>query len=248
MYLTGSYHSDWRNALHIRNTSNETKKFEMEFYDERGSKIHQLEPVEINPYGLIIIELKDILSLKKQKGLFIIWADAGIKGEQYVHAGDGDPLRTIKTLDEGLPPFNSKGLSIFISYTMKTENKLLYDLISRFVKTIGFTVLSAKESGRMELPPGTQISDMISEAHAMIAILTKDIEEEVAGKKIFHPSFNVIDEIGQGSDLPLIVLVEEGVDVPSNIQTRSTYVTFSSDGFGEMLILLMENMKTSGFT
>ena len=63
-----------------------------------------------------------------------------------------------------------------------------------------FTVLSAKESGRIDLPPGTQISDMISESHAMVAILTKDIESVVEEKKIFHPSLNVIDEIGQGND------------------------------------------------
>ena len=89
---------------------------EIEFFDEKGSRIHELEKVEINPYGLKILELNEIPSLKKQKGLFIIWADSGIKGEHYLHAGDGVPLRTVKALDEGLPPFNSKGLSIFISY------------------------------------------------------------------------------------------------------------------------------------
>jgi len=246
MYFSGSYHSDWKNSLHMRNTSNVTRACELQFYDEKGSKIYEQKSIEINPYGLKIIELNKIDELKRQKGLFIIWADSGIKGELYVRGSDG-PLRTVKALDEGLPPFNSKGLSIFISYAMKQENDQLYDLLSRFVKTIGFTILSAKESGRMELPPGTQISDMISESHAMIAILTKDIESKVDGKEIFHPSMNVIDEIGQGSELPIIVLVEEGVEVPSNIQTRSTYVIFKRDNLAEMLITLMENMNTSGF-
>ena len=177
-----------------------------------------------------------------------IWANSGIKGEQYVHAYDGAPLRTVKTLDEGLPPFNSKGLSIFISYAMRKENEDIYDLISRFVKAIGLTVLSAKESGRLELPPGTQISDMILESHAMISILTKDTESKRDDKAIYQPSLNVIDEIGQGSDLPTIILVEDGAEVPSNIQTRSTYITFSRENLAEMLITLMENMKSSGFT
>ena len=150
-------------------------------------------------------------------------------------------------LDEGLPPFNSKGLSIFISYAMKDENENLYDIISRFVKTVGFTVLSAKESGRMELPPGTQISDMISESHAMVAILTRDMETQKDGKSVIHPSFNVVEEIGQGNELPIIVLVENGVEVPSNIQTRSTYITFTRENLGKMLIALIENMKSVGF-
>ena len=232
----------------MRNTSNEPRSFNIEFYDENGSKILDVSPIEINPFGLHIVEFQKFHELKKQKGLFIIWANSGIKGEQYVHASDGVPLRTVKALDEGLPPFNSKGLSIFISYAMRNENEDLYDLISRFVKTIGFTVLSAKESGRLELPPGTQISDMISESHAMIAILTKDTESKKDNKIIYHPSLNVIDEIGQGMNLPTIILVECGTEVPSNIQTRSTYITFSRKNLAEMLITLMENMKSSGFT
>ena len=234
--------------LHMRNTSIEPRSFNIEFYDENGSKILNVPPTEINPLGLRIVEFQKFRQLKNQKGLFIIWANSGIKGEQYVHAYDGAPLRTVKTLDEGLPPFNSKGLSIFISYAMRKENEDLYDLISRFVKAIGLTVLSAKESGRLELPPGTQISDMISESHAMIAILTKDTESKRDDKAIYQPSLNVIDEIGQGSDLPTIILVEDGAEVPSNIQTRSTYITFSRENLAEMLITLMENMKSSGFT
>ena len=248
MYFNGSYHMDWDNNLHMRNTSAEPRSFSMEFYDENGSKILDVPPIEINPTGLHIVEFRKFRQLKNQKGLFIIWANSGIRGEQYVHAHDGSPLRTVKTLDEGLPPFNSKGLSIFISYAMKNENVDLYDLISRFVKAIGFTVLSAKESGRLELPPGTQISDMILESHAMIAVLTKDTESKRDDKIIYQPSLNVIDEIGQGSDLPTIILVEDGTEVPSNIQTRSTYITFSRENLSEMLITLMENMKSSGFT
>ena len=248
MYFNGSYHTNWNNNLHMRNTSAESRSFNIKFYDENGSKIFDLPPTKINPNGLHIIELKEFRQLKNQKGLFTIWADSGIRGEQYVRARGGGPLRAVKTLDEGLPPFNSKGLSIFISYAMRNENADLYDLISRFVKAIGFTVLSAKESGRLELPPGTQISDMISESHAIIAVLTKDTETERDNKIIYQPSLNVIDEIGQGSNLPTIILVEEGAEVPSNIQTRSTYITFSRKNLSEMLIILMENMKSSGLT
>ena len=65
---------------------------------------------------------------------------------------------------------------------------------------------------------------------------------------IYQPSLNVIDEIGQGNNLPTIILVEDEAEVPSNIQTRSTYITFSRENLSEMLITLMENMKSSGFT
>ncbi len=247
MYLTGGYDSTWLNNLYLRNTATTTKSCQIDFFDEKGGKIYEIKQIEINPYGMNIVNLQDYKELESQKGLFIIWADSGIKGEHYISAYDGAPLRTIKALDEGLPPFNSRGLSIFISYSMKDENENLYGLISRFVKTIGFSVLSAKESGRMELPPGTQITDMISESHAMIAILTKDIHPQNNTEELFYPSHNVIDEIGQASKLPVILLVEEGTKVPSNIETRSTYIQFSKNNYGEMLVNLMENMKNSGF-
>ena len=89
---------------------------------------------------------------------------------------------------------------------------------------------------------------MILESHAMIAVLTKDTETKRDNKIIYQPNLNVIDEIGQGSNLPTIILVEEGSEVPSNIQTRSTYITFSRKNLSEMLIILMENMKSSGLT
>ena len=109
MYFNGSYHTDWDNNLHMRNTSAEPRSFNIEFYDENGSKILYVPSIEINPTGLHIVELQKFHQLKNQKGLFIIWADSGIRGEQYVRGQGGAPLRTVKTLDEGLPPFNSKG-------------------------------------------------------------------------------------------------------------------------------------------
>lgn len=231
----------------MRNTSSEPKSFSVKFFDKSGSVIYELPLTEINPFGLHIVELQKLPQLKGQKGLFIIQSSYGIKGEQYVHSIDGKPLRTVKILDEGLPPFSSKNLSIFISYTMTDKNNDLYRIISRFVKAMGFTVLSATESKKLELPPGTQISNMISSSDAIIAILTKDTESKRDNKTIYLSNPNVTDEIGQGRNLIPIILVEDGIEVPSNIQTRYTYTKFSRNNLAEMLITLMENMKSSGF-
>ena len=223
MYFSGSYDTNWISNLRMRNTSSDPKSFSIKFFDKGGSSIYELPSTEINPFGLHVVELQKFPQLKEQKGLFIIRANYGIKGEQYVHSNDGAPLRTVKILDEGLPPFSSKNLSIFISYTMTDKNNDLYGLVSRFVKAMGFTVLSATESKKLELPPGTQISNMISGSDAIIAILTKDTESKRNNETIYLSNPNVTDEIGQGRDLVTIILVEDGIEVPSNIQTRSTY-------------------------
>ena len=139
MYFNGSYDTAWISHLRMRNTSNEPKSFSIKFFDTNGSTIHELPSTEIKPFGLHIVKLQKFSQLEEQKGLFIIRASYGIKGEQYVHSNTGAPLRTVKVLDEGLPPFSSKNLSIFISYTMTDKNSDLYSLISRFVKALGFT-------------------------------------------------------------------------------------------------------------
>lgn len=89
---------------------------------------------------------------------------------------------------------------------------------------------------------------MISRSDAIIAILTKDAESKRDNKTIHLSNPNVTDEIGQGRDLVPIILVEDGVEVPSNIQTRYTYTKFSRNNLAEMLLTLMESLKSSGFT
>ena len=74
----------------------------------------------------------------------------------------------------------------------------------------------------------------------LLAVLTKDTE--IQGAK-FQPSQNVIDEIGQATGKPLVLIVEEGTEVPSNIQTRATYISFERDSQGEMLVNLIEKVR-----
>jgi hypothetical protein len=105
---------------------------------------------------------------------------------------------------------------------------------------MGFTVVSASENGRPDLPPGSQISKMIGESDALLAMLTKDTETQSAK---FQPSQNVVDEIGQATGKPTILIVEEGTEVPSNIQTRATYMGFERDSQGEMLVNLIEKIR-----
>ena len=240
MYLTGQYDLWWEGSeVFLVNMSNERRTFSIRFHDSNGGIVDELPRHEIKPFGSIKVELDKITKLRGKSGLFIIDGDVGISGEYRYRTEEGR-LRTVVPLKEGLPPFSLTGFTVFISYAMRKENDALYGLVSRFMKAMGFTVVSASENGRPDLPPGAQISKMISESDALLAMLTKDTETQSAK---FQPRQNVIDEIGQATGKPTILLVEEGTEVPSNIQTRATYITFERDNQGKMLVDLLEKIR-----
>ena len=246
MHLTGFYDMAFDSSkIYINNFANKNSKYKMTFYDTDGKKIHETKQTEIPAYGSVVVELNKITEIKKQSGLFIIKCDMGMRGEIF-HKENVAGTKSTSVLIEGLPPFSTEGMTIFISYKMKNENKELYDLISKFLKLLGFFVLSATESGRSDLPPGMQIRDMIKESDALLGILTRDITEQSDKGPVYYPSHNVIDEIGQASDKTVLILAEESVDVASNITTRATYSTFSIYKKEEMLVNLLDTLKKSG--
>ena len=242
MYLTGQYDLYWNSSMiFLANLSNEQQAFSIKFHDRNGGIVHETNEQKIKPFGSEVIRLAKISKIQDKSGLFIINCGVGISGE-YRYIGEG-PLRSVVPLKEGLPPFSLTGSTVFISYAMRKENATLYDLVSRFMKAMGFTVVSASESGRPDVPPGTQISKMIGESNALLAVLTKDIESPDSKGTKFHPSPNVVDEIGQAAGKPTILIVEEGTEIPSNIQTRATYTNFDRSDYGGMLVNLIENVR-----
>ena len=241
MYLTGQYDLYWAfSEIFLVNLSGEHQAFSIEFHDANGGIIHETTKQEIKPFGSEKIKLAKISKLLNKSGLFIIDCDVGIGGE-YRYRGDNGPLRAAVPLKEGLPPFSLKGFTVFISYAMDEKNNTLYDLVSRFMKAMGFTVVSASENSRSDVPPGTQISQLIDESNALLAVLTKDIESKDGTK--FHPSQNVVEEIGQAAGKPTILIVERGTEIPSNIKTRATHANFTRSDYGGMLVDLIENVR-----
>ena len=240
MYLTGQYDLNWGwSSIFLVNMSGEQQTCSIRFRNSNGGIIHDIDALEIKPFGSKIIRLSDIRNLRGKSGLFIITGGIGISGE-YRYRAEGGPLRAAVPLKEGLPPFSLKEFTVFVSYAMRKENDVLYQLISRFVKAMGFMVVSASESSRPDLPPGAQFSKLIGESDALLAMLTKDTE--IQGEK-FQASQNVIDEVGQATGKPTILIVEEGTEVPSNIQTRATYITFERNNQDEMLVNLIEKIR-----
>ncbi len=241
MYLTGQYDLCWAfSEIFLANLSNEQRAFSVKFYDSGGGIVHEINKHKIHPRGSTKIQLEKISKLQKKRGLFIIDCDVGISGE-YRYWGEQGGLRAVVPLKEGLPPFSLKGFTVFISYAMDEKNKTLYDLVSRFMKAMGFTVVSASENSRSDVPPGTQISQLIDESNALLAVLTKDIESKDGMK--FHPSQNVVEEIGQATGKPTILIVEKGTEVPTNIKTRATHADFDRSDYGGMLVDLIENVR-----
>lgn len=240
MYLTGQFDLQWgMSEIFLANFSGEGRLFSIRFHDANGGIVHDTGKQEIKPFGVKTIKLASMKSLHGRSGLFIINGGVGISGECRYRADDGI-LRTAVSLKEGLPPFSLKGFTVFISYAMRKENDALYRLVSRFMKAMGFTVVSASENGRSDLPPGAQITKMINESDALLAMLTKDTKTQSTK---FQPSQNVIDEIGQAAGKPNILIVEDGTEVPSNIQTRATYILFERRSQEEMLVNLIEKLR-----
>lgn len=243
MNLTSFYDMDFQESkIYLNNFANKSSKYKIMFYDRHGKKLHETQESEIPAHGSGIVELNKIEKITKHSGLFIIKCDLGLRGEIF-HKDATYGTKSTSVLIQGLPPFSTEGITIFISYKMKNENKELYEIISKFMKLLGFSILSANESGRSDLPPGMQIKDMIRESDALLAILTRDIQEKSENGLIYHPSPNVMQEIGQASDKTVIVLAEEGVDVASNIQTSATFTTFSMKNKEILLVNLLENLK-----
>lgn len=240
MYLTGQFDLYWVNSeIFLANFSSEERSFSIRFHDSNGGVVHDSSKQEIKPFGVKILELKRMPNLKGKSGLFIINCGVGISGGYRYRATDG-PIRAVVPLKEGIPPFSLKGFTVFISYAMRKENDALYRLVSRFMKAMGFTVVSASENGRSDLPPGAQITKMINESDALLAMLTKDTKTQSTK---FQPSQNVIDEIGQAAGKPNILIVEDGTEVPSNIQTRATWIDFEKNNQEEMLVSLIEKLR-----
>ena len=142
-----------------------------------------------------------------------------------------------------VPHLESEKLTFFISYRMVQENNDLYQLMSDFIRSFGFTVVSASESGRPDLSPALMIKDKIRGSDILLAILTMDVVSEASGKKIYFPSGNVIEEIGEAADKKIIILTEDGVTVPSNISQQKTYIPFNRSNPAGMLLGLVKYMK-----
>lgn len=246
MHLTGHYDSHWYDSnILLYSTSDKISTVSIRFYDEKGETIHNTQPMDILPHGTVKIHINKIKSLEGKYGLFVVECDPAIKGE-YRYVADDGPMRAVYSLSEGKLPFLVEGRTVFISYAMRKENTALYSLVSRFVTGLRFKVLSASETGRADLPPGIQIKDMIRLSDSVIAILTKDVKSGSRGKKVSYPSLNVVDEIGQASDKSVIMLVEEGTEVPSNIKTRATYISFSRNKTGDLIVNLLDALQKEG--
>lgn len=133
--------------------------------------------------------------------------------------------------------------SVFLSYSMGEENITIRDSLIDFMITLGLNVLYAPHSLGTNAPPGEQIAKLIRMSDTVVALFTRD-EKIEKGRWRVRP--NVVEEAGEGVKKHPIILVEEGVEVPSNIQTRQTYVPFARKDLPKMMIDLLKALKESG--
>jgi len=137
-------------------------------------------------------------------------------------------------------------LKVFLSYSYNPENEhLAEDLLAVFLEALGFTPVYAKKKQQSSKPPGIRNKELIGECQILVGLLTKDVHETKDGKDIFHPESDVIDEVSyaDGRGLKVIVLVESGTTIPTNIQTRCTYVDLIKGNESKLLVDLTLRLK-----
>ncbi len=142
MYLTCIYDMSWgESEIVLVNLANSEQEYVIRFFDPNGGAVFETKTEELKPFGSKIIKLNKFDKLTKQSGLVVIDCGSGISGEHRYRGSDG-PLRTTIPLKEGMPPFSVGGYTTFISFAMQEKNDGLYDLVSRMIKSLGFTVIS----------------------------------------------------------------------------------------------------------
>lgn len=137
-------------------------------------------------------------------------------------------------------------MKVFLSYSYRIENEpLVEEVLVNFLEALGFMAVYARKKPKSSEPPGIRNKELIDECQILIGLLTKDIRETKNGKEIFHPEPDVIDEVSyaEGHGLKVITLVESGTTVPTNIQTRCTYVILTREDKSKLLIDLTSRLK-----
>jgi len=150
------------------------------------------------------------------------------------------PLRGSSTIPEEKP----EKKSIFISYSDNKKNDYLVEqLIRQFLKALNFDVRTFRDA-RSSKYFKAEIDRLIDGCPALLAFLTKDIEEKDSEK--WHPSGNIPGEIERAlsSGHKVILYHEKGVSIPSN--TKSYYCRpfiNNPEKYAELLIDLIGALK-----
>jgi len=145
------------------------------------------------------------------------------------------PLDYVEFFETGEMRFIGR---IFLSYSMKAENTEIVELtVAPFLEELGFQTVYAKKDFPPTKTPGQSAEEFIRKCGTLVAFLTKDQDS--------YPSANVIHEIGIASDKTIIMLVENGARVPTNLMTRGTYVTFERQQLERMLLELLKCLRLS---
>ena len=139
----------------------------------------------------------------------------------------------VEILDTGKVVYVNR---VFVSYALTSENqKLVKEMVVPFLRELGYDVTFAPDYFKPNLTPGQNAKELIDRSGILIALLTKEKGE--------LPSQNVIHEIGLASGRPTLILCEASVQVPSNISTSLTYMTFSKGDEGRLLLSILSALK-----
>jgi len=145
------------------------------------------------------------------------------------------PLDYVEFFETGKMRFIGR---IFISYSMKNKNEqFIEDLVAPFLEELGFQTIYAKRDFPPTRTPGQSAEEFIKKCSTLIAFLTKDQDS--------HPSANVIHEIGVASDKTVLMFVEKGTKVPTNLATSRTYFVFERQHLEELLLELLRRLRLS---
>ena len=168
--------------------------------------------------------------------------DAFVAGELPSYETDPDPSEVeSQNGDEDHPQSHSparacpdddqsrRGEGIFIAHgTNKKPLEQLKNILDQF--KIPYKV--ATEGTDLGRPIGTRVREIMNSCNCAILIFTADEEfQDLEGNTIWHPSENVLYELGAAGflyDKRIVILKEEEVQFPSNFEELG-YISFHKD-------------------
>jgi hypothetical protein len=124
----------------------------------------------------------------------------------------------------------SQKLTIFVAHSFASNDAAVVTFIERTIKRAGFSVLSGRQRDTKGV--GQKIQERIGKADLFVALLTR--RWPIRNNKYWTTAPWVVEEkgfsIGQNPRRPIILLVEDGIEVPTEtggLEGDLEYINFN---------------------
>ena len=148
-----------------------------------------------------------------------------------------DEILTLRSLARGKP-------AVFVSHGGETP---LRNSLELFLWKAGVTPVVVEDIPDASRNPDQKVHDSITNSDFAVVLIEKARTSSQDGRLL--PRGNVIDEIERIRTIlgaRFVVLLEEGVDLPSNLSTAISWEQFAPESFDSALLKIMRYLQRHG--